>query len=680
MTNFFERADDFALASRLSIDGKNLRIEDVVAVARHRRRVEIADSARLAITRCRALVDVLLGCQEKVYGLTTGFGSLRDVAIPHEQTAQLQKNLLMSHACGVGEPFAEDVVRAAILLRANTLCRGSSGVRVEVVERLVAMLNDDVFPWVPQKGSVGCSGDLAPLSHLALVLIGHPGGLFFPKANRREGSGWVERPRFEDFTPMPTIEDSAATEKVAAEEGWTFRPLDLEAKEGLAVNNGTQFMTAVGVLAVYESWNVLQHAELAAAMSLEAQQGVRAAFDPRIHAARPHGHQAAVAKRVLDWCEGSQLLGLHLSTARLGRVRKMVSESRQDSLLRELDGLIPRQADGGVDGAEIARLAALPGQEQIAYFNKQIAPIRQKLIELLAAASPDDSASWLEILKQVDEIVPSGPLVQDDYSFRCFPQVISCAWRALGHVREILEVEVNSANDNPLLFPPEPADVETWNDISRYTAWLKTVENRQKCRDSVLGGGNFHGEPIAIAMDYLAIAMAEVANIAERRIAHLIDVNHSRGLPPFLIENSGLNSGFMIPQYTAAALVSENKVLCHPASVDSIPTSANSEDHVSMGTIAARKAAEVVENVWQVVAIEMLAAFHGIGLRAPLLPGKRIQSVIERLKNAGIERLEVDRVMYSDILKLLGALGEVIFREISPPPMMPSGIGFPVEQ
>lgn len=682
------KALSYALATDevLWLDGRGLTVEDVVAVARHRRRVDLAEGARRRVARCRAMVEVLLATGEKVYGLTTGFGKLRDVPIAAEQTAELQRNLIRSHACGVGRPLPEEVVRAALLLRINTLCQGHSGIRLSVLQQLVRMLNDDVYPYVPEQGSVGASGDLAPLSHLALVLMGDPAGRYFPRARRGGQTAPVREPREEDFAPLPA--DAAALAQVAQAEGWSFAPVELGAKEGLALNNGTQFMTALACLSIYDAYFTLGFAELAGALSLEAQRGVRGGYDARIHQARPHQYQAEVARRVLGYCEGSQILDLYLNSAHLWRARQIhLREARErlDDLKRELDlsghelpasvgqvdremaelrrrldGLIPRGADGRADAAWVAAWRERPPREQIDGFKERLARVRQDAVALLQAAEQATfpqglqgastskiRSALVEVIRQISQAVPDAPLVQDDYSFRCFPQVLACAYRALWHVYDIAIVEINAATDNPLLFPPDPGEDL---DAEAYRAWLQADKERPAaCAAGTIGGGNFHGEPIAIAMDYLAIAMAEAGSIAERRVAHLVDENLSRGLPAFLIEGSGLNSGFMIPQYTAAALVSENKVLCHPASVDSIPTCANAEDHVSMGTIAARKAARVIEHVAQIVAIELLTAYQGLKFRAPLLPGAPLQRVVEALRACGVADYDRDRAMYPDM-------------------------------
>ncbi len=681
---------DLDSTSTLLLNGRDLRVEDVVAVARLGRPVAIDPAAKRRVGRCRKMVEVLLGENEKVYGLTTGFGKLRDVVIPLEDTAKLQKNLIMSHSCGVGEPFSEEVVRAMTLLRANTLCRGNSGIRLAVIEQLVNMLNDGVYAYVPEKGSVGASGDLAPLSHLGLVLIGHPDGRYMSRARRADAGADPLHPREGDFVGMPADDQ---LEQVAEQEGWkSFRPIALEAKEGLAINNGTQPMTAVACLAIYDGYYGLRFAELAGALSLEAQRGVRNAYDPRLHEVRPQGYQEEIAQRVIGYCQGSQIIDLYLNSAHLGSAGRYLREAEEflaqvasdveaagsgepltvrtaregvRSLAEDLSQVIPTGDDGKPDADLIAKRSELPPRQQISRYYGLLRPLRERASDLLrevdSATFPETEASskvrssLVAAIKQLDDAVPDSPLVQDDYSFRCFPQVLACAHRALDHAHDIVETEINSATDNPLLFPPEggPRDPED------YAAWLREDSERiEACKASVLGGGNFHGEPIAVVMDYFAIAMAEVANIAERRIAHLTDENHSRGLPSFLIDSSGLNSGFMIPQYTAAALVSENKVLCHPASVDSIPTCANTEDHVSMGTIAARKAAEVLDNVLDVVAIEILTAYQGLKFRLPLEPGVRLRRVVEVLAENGVRRYEDDRVPYTDFRRIRGLMRE----------------------
>ncbi len=649
------------------LTGHALTIEQVVAVARRRAPVSLADEAKKRVRCCRRMVDVLLQRGEKVYGLTTGFGKLRDVRIAAGDVERLQMNLIRSHAVGVGLPFDEDVVRAAMVLRANTLARGNSGIRLETLEALVAMINDGIYPYVPQQGSVGCSGDLAPLSHLALVVTGDPGGRVLPRAARAQGGAPERQPRTSDFVPCGEVSWGDA----ALSEAPTFRPVKLGAKEGLALNNGTQFMTALACLAIHDAEVGMAWAELGVAMSLEAQRGVRGAFRPELHAARDLSHQAATAARILGHTQGSEVLDILLNTASLRRVRTALAEVRDhlapfeatpslealrrsiDELERDVRRLVPEQ---GPAPREIMALQGAPARAQIEGYQELLGPIRVRATELLQRLDAPDVPSpplardaVVRALADLSHANPPAPPVQDDYSLRCAPQVLACAHRGLAHVREVIEVEVNAATDNPLLFPPEPPQGFDAIDDAAYGEWLAEPERAASLADLVIGGGNFHGEPIAKVMDYFAICMSEVASIAERRVAHLVDAALSNGLPPFLMESSGLNSGFMLPQYTAAALVSENKVLCHPASVDSIPTCAGSEDHVSMGMTAARKAVTVLENVLNVVAIEVLAAYQALSFRAPLRPGRGVEAAARHLREQGVQVRLDDGVLYPEM-------------------------------
>lgn len=478
------------------LNGDNLTIEDVVAVARAHEEVKLSESSRSRMERSSEMVRQLLAEKKVVYGITTGFGKFSNVVISLDQTKQLQKNLIMSHATGVGCPLPEDVVRAIMLLRANALAKGYSGARPVVVELLLKMLNSGVHPVIPEKGSVGSSGDLAPLSHMVLVMIGM-GEAFF-QGGRMPGG------------------------EALAKAGLT--PLELEAKEGLALINGTQVMTAIAALTVFDAGRLADTADVIAAMTVEALEGREDAFDVKLQQVRPHRGQA-----------------------------------RSASFLRQL-----------LSGSEI------------------LAQARNKRI-------------------------------QDAYSLRCIPQVHGASRDAIDYTRMVVETEINAATDNPLLFPDE---------------------------GEVISGGNFHGQPIALAMDFLGIALAELANIAERRIERLVNPQLS-GLPAFLTEQGGLNSGYMISQYTAASLVSENKVLAHPASVDSIPTSGNQEDHVSMGTIAARKAATILENLRYVLAVELLCAAQGIDFRGRK-PGAGTAGAYAAVRRR-VPKLEEDRIVHLDI-------------------------------
>lgn len=483
--------------SVLEIDGLSLRLADVEAVARSGVRVELAESARRRVDASRAVVDEILSSGAVVYGVNTGFGKLAEVRVPLDQLNRLQLNLLRSHACGVGEPFSEHVVRAMLLLRANVLATGHAGCRSIVVERVLDLLNAGVHPVVPSRGSVGASGDLAPLAHLALTLVG-------------EGEAIVGG-------------DVMAAGDALRRAG--IAPLELAAKEGLALINGTQASVAVAALALQSASRLLDAADVICALSLDALAGTDAAFDPAVHAARPHPGQLASAARVARLLEGSQVRESHRECGR----------------------------------------------------------------------------------------------VQDAYSLRCAPQVHGAARDALVHARRVLAVELNSATDNPMVFGD----------------------------GRVVSAGNFHGAPIAVVLDYVAAALTDLASISERRLARLVDSALS-GLPSFLAPDPGLNSGFMMVQVAAAALVSECKTLSHPASVDSIPTSAGQEDHVSMSTWAGRKLATVVDCVRQVLGMEYLAAVQGLEFHRPLQTSEVLERAVTALRRH-VPRLEQDRYLGPDI-------------------------------
>ena len=503
---------------RIGIDGDGLTLEDVERVARHGAPVELTAGAVERMRRSRAVVERAVAEGRVVYGLTTGFGRLSEVAIPLDRLEELQINLIRSHACGVGAPLPREEARAVTLLRANVLAKGFSGIRPEVVALLLDLLNRGVTPVIPEQGSVGASGDLAPLSHVALVLIG-------------EGEAEVAGER------LPAAE---ALRRVGLE------PVTLKAKEGLALNNGTQFMTGIGALALLRAERLMDTADVIGAMTLEGLRGTPDAFHPAIQRARPHPGQDVSARRL----------------------RALLAESEIRESHREND-----------------------------------------------------------------------PRVQDAYSLRCMPQVHGAARNALAYVRSVLETESNSATDNPLIFPDEGDE------------------------GLVISGGNFHGQPVAQVLDLLAIALADVASVSERRIERLVNPDLSDHLPAFLTDDPGVHSGMMIPQITAAALVSENKVLAHPASVDSITTGAGKEDHVSMGAHAAVKARRVVRNVEAVLAVELLCAAQALEFLKPLRPGRGVEKAYDLLRER-VPRLAKDRILAPDIeaateLVRSGALAEI---------------------
>ncbi|MEW6423766.1 MAG: histidine ammonia-lyase [Bacillota bacterium] len=503
----------------VSLDGESLNVEQVIRVALHHAPVVLDPAARQRMEKTRQMVEQIVAEQRVVYGINTGFGKFSNFLISSAQTKQLQKNLIMSHAVGTGPPFKAEIVRAAMLLRANTLARGYSGVRPVVVEYLIKLLNKGVHPVVPEKGSVGASGDLAPLAHIALVLLG--------LGEAEYGGKKISGAQALELLGLP--------------------PLVLQAKEGLALTNGTQVMSGLACLAVYEAEITAKTASIAAALAVEALDGVAAAFDPRVQRVRPYVGQARCAAHI------RQLLA----------------------------------------GGEIA----------------------SRTIQ---------------------------PRVQDAYTLRCTPQVHGATLDAIDYVKGVLKVELNSVTDNPLLFPED---------------------------GEVISGGNFHGQPLALALDFLGIAVAELGSIAERRIARLLDPALS-GLPAFLTAHGGLNSGLMLTQYTAAALVSENKVLASPACVDSIPTSANQEDHVSMGPISARKAGEIIRNVQQILAIQLICAAQAVDLGARRKMGRGTARAYAVIREE-IPFLERDRVLYPDLQKALelvqsGRLLQAVEDEVGP--------------
>ncbi len=479
------------------IDGQSLTIDTVEAVAHGGASAVLGDEARARVSASRRVVDEILTSGQVAYGINTGFGRLAEVSIPPDQLEQLQLNLLRSHACGVGEPFSDEVVRAMLLLRANVLATGHAGCRPVVVERVLDLLNAKVHPVVPSLGSVGASGDLAPLAHLALPLVG-------------EGQAVVD---------SEVLPGDQALRRAGIE------PLVLGAKEGLALINGTQASAAVGALALADAGRLLGAADVVCALTLDALAGTDAAFDQAVHDARPHPGQGESARRMRRLLEGSAIRESHRECGR----------------------------------------------------------------------------------------------VQDAYSLRCSPQVHGTGRDAFEHTRRVLTIELNSATDNPMVF----------------------ADGR------IISGGNFHGAPIAAVFDYLAATITDLASISERRLARMVDTSLS-GLPRFLVDDAGLNSGFMMVQVSAAALVSECKTLSHPASVDSIPTSAGQEDHVSMSTWAARKLARIVELSRRVLGMEYLAAAQALEFHRPLTTSPALEGVVASLRER-VPRLEDDRYMADDM-------------------------------
>ncbi len=629
------------------LQGHSLTIEEVIAVARWGAKVFCSEDARKKVLHCRTLIDVLVNQDIVAYGINTGFGALRDCIIPKEKIKQLQKNLIRSHACGVGKPLSQEIIRACILLRANTLLKGNSGVRMEIIDALVQMLNLGICPFVPCKGSVGASGDLSPLSHIALVVIGDPQGLF---------SLWNKK---RDFQQEEKYFCSTPEEL----QKWGYSAIELSYKEGLALNNGTQVMSAIACLTLYDSFVLLHSSEMATALSMEAAQGVATSLDERIHNARPLAYQPEVARRLRAYLHGSTLLSSPLNAGILYSIQEKLSNLGLQNLWNTISLCLEEYRK---NLAEAKPWEISHNQKALQEAKKT----RDSIVRSIESAITSQAYSieicleLRQLLESLKKSVPALCPTQDDYSFRCASQVLACAWRAWEHAREVVSQEINSATDNPLIFPPEMPKHE----IDAYESWLKN--NPELCAQSVVSGGNFHGEPVGMVMDYLAIALCEIASISERRIAHLVDPKHSNGLPAFLAKDAGLNSGFMIPQYTAASLVSENKVLSHPATVDSIPTSGNTEDHVSMATIAARKCKDILENSTFVVAIEFMVCHQALFFRL-LEPGnlaQRFQKMLSEytiespvLNLKGIPFFQSDGVWYPIIQEFFKAIQEEKF-------------------
>ena len=496
------------------LDKERITNDDLVAVARHNAFADFSSEGEARVEKTSALIRRWITEEKVIYGITTGFGALCNVTIPEQDTRQLQENIFMSHAAGVGNPLPREVVRGIMALRVHDLSLGYSGCRMKTIRHLLTLLNKDVTPVIPEKGSVGSSGDLAPTAHLGLVLIGQGEAVY--NGQRQPGSDILRQIGLE--------------------------PLKLEGGEGLALINGTQVMTAIGVLVVNDAVRLSKTADIACAMSLEVLMGSNSEFDPRIHQVRPHPGQIATADNILKLIKASDLIGSHKGCTR----------------------------------------------------------------------------------------------VQDAYTLRCSPQIHGASKDAVAHAMRVIDIEINSTTTNPLIF----ADTE-----------------------EVRLGGNFHGQPVAMAADYLSMGIAELGSVSERRIERLVNPQLS-DLPAFLVKNGGLNSGYMIAQYAAAALVSENKVLAHPACVDSIPTSANKEDHVSMGAIAIRQSREILENVENVAAIELLCAAQAYDLiteEKPMCWGVGTRAAYKVIRRH-VPYLDKDRELYRDIETMVKVLrsGEIV--------------------
>lgn len=498
---------------KLVLNGKSLTLDKIEKFINENQQVTLSSEAKKRINRSRALVEKWIKERKVIYGVTTGFGEFANVKISEEDTEKLQRNLIISHSAGVGDNLPPLIVKIMMLLRVNALAGGHSGIRLSTLELLIEMINQNIIPVIPSQGSVGSSGDLAPLSHLVLAMIG-------------EGDVQI----INDVLDEKAVAVKIISAKSAFKK-YKLESVTLGAKEGLALINGTQMMTAFAAWICIQSKKLIKTADISAALANEALRGTDRAYDLRLHKLRPYAGQITTAKNLLTILKGSEIRTSHIE---------------------------------------------------------------------------DD------------------PRVQDSYSIRCIPQIHGASRDTIDYVCSLVEIELNSVNDNPLIFPNEGDHLE---------------------------GGNFHGQPMALAMDFMAIALSELANVSERRIERMVNGSLSQ-LPRFLTKQGGLNSGLMIAQYTAASLVSENKVLSHPASVDSIPTSANQEDHNSMGSIAARKCFQILKNVQTVISIELLTAAQGVEFLKPLKCGIGTTAAYKTIRKV-VPPLKEDRILYKDIQKVL---------------------------
>ncbi|MHA1556710.1 MAG: HAL/PAL/TAL family ammonia-lyase [Candidatus Heimdallarchaeota archaeon] len=558
------------MAKTIVLEEKGLSHEDVCKIVKHNYQLVLSEPVKKKVRLARKAIEISVESGQKVYGITTGFGSLRDIVIREKDAEKLQINLIKSHSVGVGEPAKDEHVKAMMVLRVTALARGNSGCKLSTIENLMAMINDNVLPIIPSKGSVGASGDLAQLSHMALTMIG------------------LGEKNLKYKNKIYNAKD--ALEKAG------IPVTKLSYKEGLALNNGVQYSAGISCMAIKDSYNLLENSLIALALSMEALKAAKQQFDERIHLARNHPGQIEIARKIRAFYKGSKLV------------------------------------------KNYGDVYTCYGEFCGYYYDSEMGDPNRGIKEwtLFEDLPLDWTCPKCGLGKE--KFIKTLPKLQDDYSIRCSPQVLGPISDVMDNTRTILSREINAATDNPLIF----------------------IKREDPLEFDILSGGNFHGEPIAIAMDHLAIAMSEMGNIAERRCAKLIDGSRNEGLGAFLIhrEALGLNSGYMMPQYVTAALASENKVLASPASIDSIPTSANAEDHVSMSPIAARNVVSINENLVYIIAIEMMLAAQGIDLRCEtqnFTPkaalGDKTFKAYQYIRSI-VPTLTFDRIIYTDIEKI----------------------------
>ena len=641
--------------TKIILNGQSLSIEQVLRVAEDFAKVEIADEAIENVIESQIFITNQVELGKIVYGVTTGFGINADKVIEQKDASELQRNLLLSHACGVGKPFDEIIVRAIMTIRLNTLLAGHSGVRLETIRLLQQFLNYNIHPHIPEQGSVGASGDLCPLSHMSIPLMGE--GLVYFEGQRMRTSELYALPQIQKINAEI---EATNTHRSEQDKMPLIAPIELSYKEGIGLSNGTTLMVSLGVFGVSRAKRLMDKSILSAALLMEGHCSRPKAFDHKIHAVRKHSGQTEIARRVRELTKGSTMIGINPIDILRHFPKTIIVDNADFSVLTN-------------------RLTQLHNhlQKQIGITNNLEVQIKAKerlvnVERLLKIETPQDFLNF-ENLEKVMDFIPKlfcdfllkymptelknrtfwQDLVhiakrkitpQDAYSIRCFPQVFGASLKAIEHAEAVISEELNAVVDNPIIFME--------NQI--LPDGTKVMEN------DVISGGNFHGQPIALVLDYMKLAVAEMGNIMERQINKMVDAATNDGLPPFLIQGAGLNNGLMIPQYTAASIVSENKVLVHPASADSIPTSANQEDHVSMGPIAGRQLLQIITNVQRILAIHILTAKQAVAMRlkqfdsiVPTQMAVATKELYDNVEALGVTTIEKDRFLWEDIDKLM---------------------------
>ncbi len=652
--------------TNIILNGQNLTIDQVIKVAEKYAKVEIATDALEDVIESQLFIANQVELGKIIYGVTTGFGINADKVIAKSDAAKLQRNLLLSHACGVGNPFSEAIVRAIMVIRLNTLLAGHSGVRLETIRLLQQFLNYKIHPVIPEQGSVGASGDLCPLSHMAIPLMGE--GLVNYQNQTMKTAALYELPEIQAINEEISVQNQTINSPLNRMP--LIRPIELSYKEGIGLSNGTTVMVALGVFGVTRSMSLMDTAVLSTALLMEGHCSRTQAFDSKIHAVRKHSGQSKIAEKIRELTVGSTMIGIRPMDIFCHFPIDIIDENADLSVLKlPLKKLHTHLKDhiASTDNLEIQLLAEdrlidiehllniqqPKNQLKLKHLNAILDFIPQVFCDfILDNMNPNikDKEQWQTLVKVIKKKITP----QDAYSIRCFPQVFGASLHAIEHAKSVISNELNAVVDNPIIF-------------------LRTqvLPDGQRVRQNeVISGGNFHGQPIALVLDYMKLAVAEMGNIMERQVNKMVDSATNDGLPPFLIDSAGVNSGLMIPQYTAAALVSENKVLVHPASADSIPTSANQEDHVSMGPIAGRQLLEIINNVKKILAIHILTAKQAVAMRLKQFEGKipvqladATQRLYDEIEAIGVTTIEEDRFLWEDIDTILKHLNKNVITE-----------------